>query len=70
MNNEKLEVTFKLFDKDGSGVISQDELRVILGINSKFSEKVLNDVINQLHVKNGNEIPFEDFFNIMMKMKS
>jgi calcium-dependent protein kinase len=69
LNNEKLEITFKLFDKDSSGVISQEELRVILGISSKYSDKVLNEVINQIDVKMDNEITFDDFLNMMMKLK-
>lgn len=34
ISNDKLKSAFKLFDKDGSGAISPEEIRTILGINS------------------------------------
>lgn len=33
-SNQRLTAAFKLFDKDGSGAISPDEIKTVLGIDS------------------------------------
>lgn len=38
LNNKNLENAFSLFDKDGSGKISTDELKFILGGEQNFKE--------------------------------
>jgi calcium-dependent protein kinase len=44
MDQRRLEMAFKMFDKDGSGLISTSELRTIFGGN-QISEKVWTDLI-------------------------
>ena len=44
MDQHRLEMAFKMFDKDGSGLISTSELRAIFGGN-QISEKVWTDLI-------------------------
>ena len=45
LNKEKLEATFKMFDKDGNGKISADEIRSILGNTNEKSalDAIIND---------------------------
>ena len=37
LTNEKLAAAFKMFDKDGSGLISADEIREVLGFGQTMS---------------------------------
>lgn len=42
LTNEKLELAFNLFDKDGSGAISASEVKDVLGIGKNVDDKVWN----------------------------
>ena len=42
MKEEKLFMAFKMFDIDGSGKISADELNEILGSNNYFNYLIVN----------------------------
>lgn len=37
-----------MFDKDGSGTISPDEIREVLGFDSSISQKILDDIIKEV----------------------
>ncbi len=45
MTNEKLQAAFKMFDKDGSGMISAQEIKEVLGFGKTMSEDAVNEVI-------------------------
>ena len=45
LTNEKLQAAFKMFDKDGSGLISADEIKEVLGFGQSLSEEAVNDII-------------------------
>jgi calcium-dependent protein kinase len=45
LTNEKLMSAFRMFDKDGSGFISSDEIKEILGFGKTLSEEAVNDII-------------------------
>ena len=38
LTNEKLQAAFRMFDKDNSGTISADEIKVVLGQGKGLSE--------------------------------
>jgi calcium-dependent protein kinase len=67
LKEEKLDITFRLFDKDGSGSITPEELKDILGLNSKYNDKVWNEIINQIEHNKQNEVTYEEFKNMMFK---
>lgn len=69
MTEEKLSITFKLFDKDGSGSIEANEIKQILGLSAKYSDKVWNEIINQIEHNKENEVTYEEFKNMMLKLK-
>jgi len=48
LSDDNLNITFKLFDKDGGESITPDEIRSILGLSAKFNEEVWKEIINNL----------------------
>lgn len=62
---ENLRKAFELFDIDKSQSISIEEIRKVFSKNNKFNEKMTEEVIRQLDIKNNDEITFEEFKNIM-----
>jgi calcium-dependent protein kinase len=68
LNDEKLQQCFSLFDKDGSGSISADEVKDVLGIGKNSDEKIWNDIILEVDDNGDGEISFEEFKLMMQKM--
>lgn len=68
LSETNLTYAFKLFDKDGSGGITPNELKALLGITSKYSDKVWNEVINQIEHNKENEVTYKEFQNMMQKL--
>jgi calcium-dependent protein kinase len=66
ITNERLKAAFNLFDKDGSGTISPNEIRNALGIES--TDKRLNDLIAEIDENGDGEIQFEEFCNMMKRL--
>lgn len=57
-----------MFDKDGSGSITPEELKAILGLNAKYSDKVWNEIISQIEHNKDDEVTYEEFKNMMLKL--
>ena len=55
-----------MFDKDGSGSISSDEIKSVLG--KSVDMKVLEDMIKEVDTNGDGIISFEEFSAIMRKM--
>ena len=68
LSNEKLEAAFNLFDKDGSGSISANEIREVLGVGKNIDEKVWNDIITEVDGNGDGEISFIEFKIMMEKL--
>jgi len=56
-----------MFDKDGGGSISTDEIRQVLSFGQNLDEKVVNDIIKQVDANGDGEISFEEFAEMMKK---
>lgn len=67
LSKENLKRAFQLFDKDGGGTISADEVKTILGFGKQFSEKVWEQVIAQVDQNSDGQISFEEFEKMMAK---
>jgi calcium-dependent protein kinase len=67
LNKDKLEQTFKMFDKDGNGSISLDEIRSILG-NSFTDQKVLESIVKECDTNGDGEISMSEFKEMMNKI--
>jgi calcium-dependent protein kinase len=69
LNKEKLEATFKMFDKDGNGSISLEEIRSTLG-NNFTDQKALENIIKEVDSNGDGEISLAEFKEIMTKLLS
>lgn len=68
LTNEKLEVAFNLFDRDGGGSISANEIKEVLGVGKNIDEKVWNDIIMEVDANGDGEISFLEFKTMMQKL--
>jgi len=70
LNKEKLEATFKMFDKDGSGSISAKEIKDVLGGALGGDAKLLDQIINEVDDNGDKEISLKEFKEMMLKFLS
>ena len=63
LQENKLYEAFKLFDVDGSGKISKDEIAYILGTEKKSKE--IEKLFKKYDINNDGEIDFKEFVNMM-----
>jgi calcium-dependent protein kinase len=73
ISEEKIKIAFDLIKDSKSGTITVSELKVILGLASKqFSDKIWNEIISQIFHQvdenNDNEINYDEFKNMMIKL--
>jgi len=70
LNKEKLEATFKMFDKDGNGSISAKEIKDVLGNALGSDQKLLDQIINEVDDNGDKEISLKEFKEMMLKFLS
>ncbi len=70
LNKEKLEATFKMFDKDGNGSISAKEIKEVLGPALGGDAKLLDQIINEVDDNGDKEISLKEFKEMMLKFLS
>jgi len=58
-----------MFDKDGNGLISSDEIKEVLGFGKTLSEEAVNEIINQVDENGDGQISFEEFVAMMNKLQ-
>jgi calcium-dependent protein kinase len=68
LSPEKLKTAFSLFDKDGGGSISADEVKDILCQGQNIDDAIWDEVIRQVDEDGNGEIDFEEFSLMMRKM--
>lgn len=65
-SSSKLQSAFKMFDKDGGGSISTDELKTVLSFGQNLDDELINKIINQVDVNGDGEISYQEFEKLMM----
>jgi calmodulin len=50
LSNEKLRAAFNMFDKDGSGSISADEIKSVLGFGKSSYENEIQKIVQQVDI--------------------
>ena len=54
-----------MFDKDGGGSISTDEIKQVLSFGQNLDETVIQQIINQVDANGDGEISYEEFRDLM-----
>lgn len=67
-SDAKLQAAFKMFDKDGSGVISAEEIKDVLGFGGNLDNKAIDVIIKQVDENGDGEISYEEFATMMKKI--
>ena len=67
-NKDKLEATFKMFDEDGNGFISNDEIKSLFQGLGSDSENIVNEIVKQVDENNDGQISMTEFKNMILKM--
>lgn len=69
LNDEKLVTAFSLFDEDGGGSISPEEIKGILGIGKEVKPEVWDLIVKEVvSSDDSDEITFDDFKRMMQKL--
>ena len=66
LNEEKLKEAFKLFDADGSGKISRDEIEKVLKLGSNSKE--IDNIMAKHDTNKDGEIDFNEFLDMMKEI--
>ena len=67
LSKSTLESAFSAFDRDCSGKISADELKLMLGMNNEVREEVWRALINEADQNGDGEIEFKEFSRLMLQ---
>lgn len=62
----KLKSAFEYYDKDGSGSISVDEIKDVLGVGKNISHEVWDQVVLEVDENGDGEVSFEEFKTMMV----
>jgi Ca2+-binding EF-hand superfamily protein len=66
VNNESLTQAFKIIDKDGSGMITIDELKEAFDTQgTKKDQQLWLDIMKEVDKNNDNQISLEEFMDSM-----
>lgn len=65
ITEDKLEKAFKIFDKDGSGKLSLEEIKEVFGGDKESWKKVIEDV----DLNKDGEVDFNEFKIMMMNLE-
>jgi calcium-dependent protein kinase len=68
LTERNLKCAFNLFDRDGSGNISADELKEVFDVFSDYDSKLWNKLISEVDSDGDGEISFEEFKKMMFNV--
>ena len=67
---EEIKEAFSVFDKDGSGLVSADELRqTLLTMGEQLTSSEVEDIIREVDIDEDGAVNYEEFARIMMAMQ-
>mmetsp|Transcript_22576 Transcript_22576/g.22326 ORF Transcript_22576/g.22326 Transcript_22576/m.22326 type:complete len:469 (+) Transcript_22576:13-1419(+) len=67
LSRDRLEAAFRAFDLDGSGSISAEELKAMLGRHKNYSDSVWQAIINEVDQNGDGVIDFREFTEMMLR---
>jgi calcium-dependent protein kinase len=68
ITDNKLEMAFKLFDKNGDGFISAVEIKEVLGRDSSATDEIWNAIVKEVDINGDGEISLDEFKQMMEKI--
>ena len=69
VTDSKLRIVFDFFDKDASGYIDMEELKLVLGNDKKIiDDSVWINLIKEVDVDGDNQVSFAEFTSMMAKL--
>ena len=68
LQDEKLKAAFDVYDKDGSGAISTDEIKQVLGVGANINENIWAQIVKEVDVNGDGEISFDEFKQMMVQL--
>lgn len=67
LSNKKLETAFQMFDKDGSGYISGDEIKEIFQFGHNLDQNQIQQIIKQVDANSDGLISYKEFLQMMLQ---
>ena len=65
---EEMMEAFKVFDSDGNGMITADELRQIMAnLGEKLTEEEVEEMVKEADIDGDGQINYEEFVRMMFK---
>jgi calcium-dependent protein kinase len=61
-------MAFRFFDKDKSGKLSADEIKIALGAKNLIDNTNIQTIIDEVDVNKDGQISFEEFKKMMQKV--
>jgi calcium-dependent protein kinase len=68
LTEDRLEQAFKMFDKNGDGSISSNEIKSVLQNGKAFSDQVWNDIIKEVDIDGDGQVSINEFKVMMLKI--
>ncbi|OMJ70518.1 hypothetical protein SteCoe_31492 [Stentor coeruleus] len=66
LSRENMKKAFDMFDLDGNGTISYDELQTVLGVGTNTGKSIWMEIMKKK--KNGQELSFQEFCEILISL--
>lgn len=67
LSRDRLEEAFRTFDKDGSGSITAEELKEVLGKHQKYDDAVWHEIIKEVDQNGDGVIDLKEFIDMMTR---
>ncbi len=68
LTEENLKMVFNAFDKDNSGNLTHDEIKMALGLIETDDKDLIKNIISEIDVNGDGDISFEEFKELMLKV--
>ncbi|KAL4470266.1 hypothetical protein ABPG74_011877 [Tetrahymena malaccensis] len=68
LSKQRLELAFKMFDQDGSGTVTKDELKQMFQGMGNVDDKVWKQLLNEVDDNGDGQISYKEFKEMMLKL--